>query len=87
MESSEFKTEIRVFSHSALHQFITGAPTLTERPKSTFNPYRKRPGFLSFLGLESISDLFDEASQEEQKHQDKRVVVADPPLSQLEPSV
>jgi hypothetical protein len=86
MDTPEFKAEIRVFSHSALHQFITGPNPVAERPKSTFNPYRKRPGFLSFLGLESISHLLDEATHEEKKVEPKQEVALAPPLSQLEPA-
>ncbi len=62
MEAYRIPTQTKVYSHSALHSFITGTETMAQRPRSKTNPYRKRQGFLSFLGLK---DVLDEVRREE----------------------
>ncbi|RZA21459.1 MAG: hypothetical protein EOP10_16755 [Proteobacteria bacterium] len=62
MEAYRIPTQTKVYSHSALHTFITGSETMAHGPRSKTNPYRKRPGLLSFLGLK---DVLDEVRREE----------------------
>ncbi len=60
MENSELNPSTRVLSRSPLHAFITGPSPEAPRAKSSFNPYRKKPGILAFLGLEEVDDLLRE---------------------------
>ena len=64
MEKSELNPSNRVLSRSPLHTFITGPSPEAPRTKSRFNPYRKKPGILAFLGLEQVDELIRETGQE-----------------------
>ena len=68
MEVPEIVPQVKVFSRSALHQYITGSGNKPAPQKSNLNPYRKRQGLLSFLGLEAVSDAIAEVEREENKY-------------------
>lgn len=67
MEAPEIVPQVRVFSRSALHQYITSDSKRPSPQKSSLNPYRKRQGLLSFLGLEAVTDAIAEVEREERK--------------------
>jgi hypothetical protein len=62
VESNVIPAQIKVYSHSALHTFITSGSIMPDGPRSKTNPYRRRPGLFSFLGLK---DVLDEVRREE----------------------
>jgi hypothetical protein len=75
MENPELKPSTRVLSRSSLHAFITGPSPEAPKTKSQFNPYRRKPGILAFLGLEEIDELIKDSSlppnsSEEEKNTD-----------------
>lgn len=54
MQAHENANQVKIFSHSALHTFITGPEPVAQKLRSKTNPYRKRQGLLSFLGLNEV---------------------------------
>ncbi len=70
METQTIKTEVRVYSQSALHSLITGPESTAPKAKSKVDPYRKRPGLFSFLGLK---DVIEEIKREESEVQDTQI--------------
>lgn len=68
MEAPEIVPQVKVFSRSALHRYITSNEKKPAPQKSNLNPYRKRQGLLSFLGLEAVTDAIAEVEREENEY-------------------
>ena len=68
MESTEVVNETKVYSRSALHQYITSSTKKAAPSKSALNPYRKKPGLWSFLGLEAVNEAIATIEREENDH-------------------
>lgn len=76
MEAHEMNgqiNQVKVYSQSPLHLFITGPESLAKPSKSKMNPYRRRQGLFSFLGLGEVI--------EELKNDDLRVANLSAPLA------
>ncbi len=63
MENPDLKPSTRVLSRSPLHTYITGPSPEAPKKKNPFNPYRRKPGILSFLGLEEVDEILREADE------------------------
>jgi len=74
-EMNNVSHQVKVFSQSPLHLFITGPEALEKTYKSKTNPYRRRQGLFSFLGLGEVI--------EELKKDDLRAASLSDPLSEF----
>ncbi len=78
METQRIVSEVRVYSQSALHSLITGPESTAPKTRSKIDPYRKRPGLFSFLG---IKDVIDEVKREEVEVQETVVAAKEREVS------
>ena len=64
MEAYEIVHQVKVYSQSPLHHYITGPETANTTVKSKMKPYRRRQGLFSFLGL---GDILDELNKDDER--------------------
>lgn len=85
MDTPEIKSEIKVMSRSAFHNYMTQAAEHAEGPKSSFNPYRKKAGIFNILSLDNLEKALTE-SVKEVKTQANQTLSQPSVLSTFEPS-
>lgn len=74
MQVNDMTNQVKIFSHSALHTYITGPEPVAQKLRSQTNPYRKRQGLLSFLGL---NDVLAEVKREEARAKEAKIAVSE----------
>lgn len=78
MEANVIANQVKVYSHSALHSFITGPEPKPQLGRSKTSPYRKRQGLFSFLG---INEVLDEVKREEKLEIEHRIAAKEHEIS------
>lgn len=68
MDTPVIKEEVKVFSQSAFHRYMTGPQSgQASTYRSSFNPNRKSSGILSLFKLESLEKALSEPAPKELK--------------------